>query len=73
MAPRPIDEVPDNEEVVDEARAGDDAQLVVDAAAELGGAALSGAGNLFVGLVLSVVVVDIVALLEAELDDFEEV
>ena len=73
MAARPIDEVPDDEEVVDEARAGDDAQLVVDAAAELGGTGLAGAGNLFVGLVLGVVIVDTVALLEAVFDDFEEV
>ena len=73
MAPRPIDEVPDNEEVVDEACAGDDAQLVFDAAAELGGAGLTGSRNLFVGLGLRVVVVDTVALLEAELNDFEEV
>lgn len=73
LAPRPIDEVPDDEEVVDETRAGDDAQLVVDAAAELGGTGLSRAGNGFVGLRLRVVVVDAIAFLEAEFDDLEEV
>ena len=73
MAPRPINEVPDDQEVVDEACAGDDAQFVVDAAAELGGAGLPGPRNRFVGLGLGVIVVDTVALLEAELNDFEEV
>ena len=73
MLARPIDEVPDDEEVVDEARAGDDAHLVVDAAAEFGGAGLADAGDLLVLPRLRVVVIDGVAFLEARLDLFEQV
>ena len=73
LAPRPVDEVPDDEEVVDETRAGDDAQLVVNAATEFRGTRLSWARNCFVGLSLRVVVIDAIAFLEAEFDDLEEV
>ena len=70
---RPVDEVPDDEEVVDEARAGDDAHLVVDAATEFGGARLSGAGDLLVLPRLRVVVIDTVTFLEAGLHLLEQV
>ena len=73
MATRPVDEVPDDEEVVDEARAGDDAHLVVDAAAELGGAGLADARNLLVLPRLGVVVIHRVAFLEARLHLLEQV
>ena len=70
---RPVDEVPDDEEIVDEARAGDDAHLVVDAAAELGGAGLARAGDLLVLPRLGVVVIDAITFLEAGLDLFQQV
>ena len=71
MATRPVDEVPDDEEVVDEARARDDAHLIVDAAAEFGGTGLPRARNLLVLPRLEVVVIHGVALLEAGLHLFE--
>ena len=73
MATRPVDEVPDDEEVVDEARASDDAHLVVDAAAELSGAGLARARDLLVLPRLGVVVIHRVAFLQAGLYLFEQV
>jgi len=70
---RPVDEVPDDEEVVDEARARDDAHLVDDATAEFGGAGLARAGDLLVLPRLGVVVINAVTFLEAGLHLLEQV
>ena len=73
MTSGPINEVPDDQKVIHETGASDDAHLIVDPAAEFGGACLADTGDFFICPSFRTVVVDAVALQQSFLDDIKQV